>query len=154
MKKLFQISFALLYLFLLNGNVFLYAHTNQGNETVSLEKFFTSIENNNESNNESLDTDFDNQFSIPTLEASSFPSGKKKSKRFKFSLFEKKEKEKEYKLASLEEISKVIFSFNFSFNIPLFEGFYHYNKNYLYVSESLNYFLYHKCYILFQVFRL
>ena len=97
MKKLFQISFALLYLFLLNGNVFLYAHTNQGNETVSLEKFFTSIENNNESNNESnnqsLDTDFDNQFSIPTLEASSFPSGKKKSKRFKFSLFEKKGKQ-------------------------------------------------------------
>ncbi|WP_375560905.1 hypothetical protein ACE193_24950 [Bernardetia sp. OM2101] len=149
MKKLFQISFVLLYLFLLNGNGFLYAHTNQANETTSLEKFFSNIENT-----ESLDATFDNQFVIPTLEADSFPSGKKKSKRFKFRFFEKEEKEKEDKQDSLEKSSQGSFAFASIFNIPLFARFYDYDRNYLYVSESLNYFLFHKCYILFQVFRL
>jgi hypothetical protein len=128
----------------------LYAHTNQGDETVSLEKFFTNIDNNNES----LDTDFDNQFSIFTLQEDSLPNGKKKSKRFKFPLFEKEEKENEDKFTSFEYSSQVSFAFTSFLNIPLFEGFYHYNRNYLHISESLNYFLFHKCYILFQVFRL
>ncbi|WP_338791390.1 hypothetical protein V9L05_00395 [Bernardetia sp. Wsw4-3y2] len=150
MKQLFKISFVLLYLFLLNGNGFLYAHTNQANEKTSLEKFFSTIENTSES----LDADFDNQYVIPILEADSFPSGKKKSKRFKFRFFEKEEKEKEDKLHSLEISSQGSFTFASIFNTPLFARFYNYNRNYLYVSENLNYFLFHKCYILFQVFRL
>ena len=150
MKQLFKISFALLTVFLLNGNSFLYAHTNQAKETTSLEKFFHNIENTNES----LATDFDNRFSIPTLQTDSFPSGKKKSKRFKFPIFEKEEKEKEDKSVSFKEFSKDVSSFVSVLDIPHFAQFYNYNRNYLHLSENLNYFLFYKCYIPFQVFRL
>lgn len=150
MKKLFQISFVFLYVFLLNGNGFLYAHTNKENKAISLEKVFSS----SNITSELVISEFDNQFSIPTLQEDSFPSGKKKSKRFKFPFFEKEEKEKEDKFTSFEYSSKISFAFASFLVIPLFDRFYHYNKNYLHVSESLNYFLFHKCYILFQVFRL
>lgn len=150
MKRLFQISLVFLYVFLLNGNGFLYAHTNTENKAISLEKVFGVTD----TTPESVNSQSDKQFSIPTLEADSFPSGKKKSKRFKFSIFEKEEKEKEDRLTSLEKTSEQSSFFPFLFDTPLFDRFYHYNKNYLHISESLNYFLFHKCYILFQVFRL
>lgn len=149
MKKLFQISFALLYLFLLNGNGFLYAHTNQVSETLSLEEVIHSLNPNVE-----VIADFDNQFSIPTLQSASFPSGKKKSKEFKFSFFEKEETEKEDKSTSFDKCSKGNFSFAALLEIPQFARFYNYNRDYLHTSEELNYFLFHKCYIVFQVFRL
>lgn len=140
MKKLFQISFVFLYFFLLNGNSFLYAHTKQGDKTISLEKVASHIKNL-----ESDPTRF-------TLQTDSVPSEKQRNKRFKFPLFEKEEKED--KTTSLEEFFSTSSSFVYFFNVPLLDRFYHYNKNYLHISESLNYFLFHKCYILFRVFRL
>jgi hypothetical protein len=150
MIKYVQISFALLYLFLINGNSFLYAHTNQANETISLEKVVRSSLNQNLE----VSTDFNVKLSIPTLQADSFPTGKKKSKRFKFSFLEKEEKEKEEKFTSFEKCSKGSFYFPALLEISSFTRFYNYGRNYLHISDNLNYFLFHKCYILFQVFRL
>jgi hypothetical protein len=154
MKRIFQISFVLLLLFLLsNGNGFLYAHTNQVDKTISLtislEKAVHSYNQNIEVN-----TEFDNQVVISTLQSDPFPTRKKKSKRFKFPFFEKEEKEKEDKSASFEQSLKHSFSFESLLDIPLFARFYNYDRDYLHISESLNYFLFYKCYILFQVFRL
>lgn len=78
MKKLFQISFVFLYFFLLNGNSFLYAHTKQGDKTISLEKVASHIKNL-----ESDPTRF-------TLQTDSVPSEKQRNKRFKFPLFRKR----------------------------------------------------------------
>ena len=156
MKRLFQISFVLFSLFRLNGNDFLYAHTNQANEIVSE---YISLELEEGCTIDAVsDSEITNLSSIsiriPVLQSDSFPTSKKKSKRFKFSIFEKEEKEKEDKQIVTDSFSKDSFSFSPLFSTPLFDRFYHYNKNYLDISEDLNYFLFYRCYILFQVFRL
>ncbi len=152
MKQLFKISFVLLTAFLLNGNSFLYAHTNKANEIVFSEEISISLNDTNQEFEEIAE--FDNQFRIPTLQSASFPTNKKKSKRPKFPFFEKEEKEKEDKSVSFVEFSKNVFSFSAILEIPHFAQFYNYNRNYLHLSENLNYFLFYKCYIPFQVFRL
>ncbi|AFM05769.1 hypothetical protein Fleli_3449 [Bernardetia litoralis DSM 6794] len=147
MKKQLQILFALLSLFLLNGNGFLYAHTNQAKETLSSEEVVESYNQRND-----VITDLGNQFRNSILQTDSFPSGKKKSKGLELSFFEKEEKED--KFTSFDDFIKTSFSSVSILDLPQFATFYFYNRNYLHVSDNLNYFLFHKCYIVFQVFRL
>ncbi len=143
MKSLFQILlvFVSALLFNTNGSSFLYAHTSQTGSDTELVNQLTS-------------SNVEKQCNALTLQSNSFPTRQSKSEFPNFSFFEKEEKEKEDKFTSLKHVIKVSFDFTSFLTIPLHNRFYNYDKNYLHVSESLNYFLSHKCYILFQVFRL
>ncbi|WP_291720881.1 hypothetical protein [Bernardetia sp.] len=150
MKKLFNISFVLLAFFLLGGNQSLYAHTNTVDETKSSEDFFEKFLHKFELNT----SDTDLQVGITILQSESSHDRNTQNKDFDFPLFEKEEKEKEDKFSSFEIVSKQPISLLSTPVVFFFDRFYQYNKSYLRRNESLNYFLFHKCYVLFQVFRL